>query len=209
MKRITYKELCDMLPSTTGLKIPTVKALRTSGQILMTEDVSDASIEIYTNGFYIYSGGGYSTVQGVDRCLGVRYPFSTGEVETIDDEVLFNADYTLPLLLSGEQRLYHNANKWESIHLFSYDNTSYAESTDLADVDFVETCLEQQEKLEERNRLHDAIDQLTEKQRGVVNKTFFEGKTQQMIGEEMKITQQAVAMLLKKGIGNLKKILGK
>ena len=56
---------------------------------------------------------------------------------------------------------------------------------------------------------NDAIDQLTEKQRGVVNKTFFEGKTQKAIGEEMKITQQAVAVLLKKGIANLKKILGK
>ena len=62
--------------------------------------------------------------------------------------------------------------------------------------DFESTLIENEEHAEELSKLHAAIEQLSERDRQVIQLYYFEGKTQQEIAAMFGISQQALQKLL-------------
>ena len=70
--------------------------------------------------------------------------------------------------------------------------------------DFVTALIENEAHSEEVSKLHAAIEQLSERDRRVVQLYYFEGKTQQEIATIFGISQQALQKLLVRISGRLK-----
>lgn len=73
--------------------------------------------------------------------------------------------------------------------------------------DFVAALIENEEYSEELSKLHAAIEQLSERDRRVVQLYYFEGKTQQEIAAIFEVTRQAVQKQLVKILARLKNFL--
>ncbi len=70
--------------------------------------------------------------------------------------------------------------------------------------DFESALIENEEHAEELSKLHAAIEQLSERDRRIVQLYYFEGKTQQEIAAIFGISQQALQKLLVRISGRLK-----
>ncbi len=70
--------------------------------------------------------------------------------------------------------------------------------------DFESGLIENEEHTEEISKLHAAIEQLSERDRQIVQLYFFESKTQQEIADVLGVSQQAVQKRLDKVLGRIK-----
>lgn len=73
--------------------------------------------------------------------------------------------------------------------------------------DFMSALIESEEHSEELSRLHAAIEQLSERDRRVVQLYYFEGKTQQEIAAILGIAKSTMSELLPRILLRLKKFL--
>lgn len=85
----------------------------------------------------------------------------------------------------------------------------YAESGDtLYIMDQISDKKNKEEKWVEEISLKAAIDRLSERERGIIELRYFEGKTQMEVAEEIQISQAQVSRLEKKALRTMKNYLG-
>lgn len=131
----------------------------------------------------------------------IKYEFNDGTTSEIEvtDEV-----YTLHLQLVQEEKRNHWRETRRHISLYYLLENG---------VDFVDTAADSfaaVELRENEERIHNAIkNQLTDKQRELAQKVFFEGMTLTDIAKEKGVSQPAITQQLATVIKKLKKLLQK
>lgn len=197
MKNPSLRELRAQISTTNGKPLPTAKALRESGSMVVASASigRDGELCVYQNGFFLYKAAGRVTVGAVDRCDG--YVYDGGD--ELDATLFEDAEWTVRLMLEGEGRLEHNNEKRHG-NTFSYSGDT-VEGSDLRD-SFDLAAL-----VADRDLLERALCCLTEKQRQAVELRFVNGLTQQEIGVRLGCSQRAIAYLLEAAMRKMKKCL--
>ena len=193
MKRTSLRALREMVSATTGKPLPTVKALRESGDgIIASVPVGgDGLLTVYKSGFYIYKTDIGSTVYAVDRCAD--YAYEDGTLLDLDEE-----DWPLRLALEGEDRLERNSDAREHGRHYSYSDDA-VERNDLRDQrDFVA-------ELTDEEHLSDILSCLPQRQRDLLHMHFFQGLTHQQVAQRLGVSRQAVTKQLGAAIERLRK----
>lgn len=196
MEEFTLGELRRLVDRTAGKKIPTASALRESGiPVVAFAEVGDGALTVYKNGFFTYSVAGHTTVYAVDRCTGYAYDGGMAlEVAFFENE-----EWTLRLMLAGEDRLMYNNNVREENRHFSYSG-DVVEGQDLRDPhDFTLD-------LENRDMVERLLGVLTERQRQVVKMYFEADLTQQQIADRLGIKRRTIGDSLEAAMGKLKRL---
>lgn len=191
MKYISLRELCGLVERTIGKKLPTARTLRESGAAVVASAKvgADGELTVYQSGFYTYRAAGCTTVYAVDRCAGYAYD---GD-EALDAAFFEDKEWTLRLMLAGEDRLEHNHNVREESSHFSFSG-DVMEGRDLQDpYDFTAD-------LESRDAVEQLLAVLTERQRQVVEMYFVDGLAQQQIADCLGIRKQVVCRHLQSAI---------
>ena len=88
-----------------------------------------------------------------------------------------------------------------------YENEGYevADSTPSGE----EAYIEETEREQFHARLHKAINSLTKRQKEIVEKVFFQGKSQAEVARELSITKGTVSVTMERALASLKEILEK
>ena len=130
----------------------------------------------------------------------IKYKFADGTTSEIEvtDEI-----YSLHLQLLQEEKRNHWRETRRHISL-NYLLENGVDFTDNAADSFVAVELRENEE-----RIHNAINQLTDKQRELAQKVFFEGMTLTDIAKEKGVSQPAITQQLATVIKKLKKLLQK
>ncbi len=79
----TFGDLLNKVGSTKHIhRLPRAGGIRKSdAEVLLTEQIFDATIAVFENGFVIYSRNKHETVTAVDRCASPVYTFSASTEE--------------------------------------------------------------------------------------------------------------------------------
>ena len=198
MKHISLRELCGLVEKTAGKKLPTARALRESGipVVVRAEIGVSGELTVYQNGFYTYRVAGCTTVYAVDRCAG--YSYDSGEA--LDAAFFEDEEWTLRLMLTGEDRLMHNGNRREEKpRAFSLDEKGA--NWDRSDgIDFT-ACVA------DRDAAARLLSHLTVKQRQVAERYFIAGQTQEAIQQELGISRGAFLDRLNGAIKKLQRVV--
>ena len=182
MKNPSLRELRAQISTTNGKPLPTAKALRESGSMVVASASigRDGELCVYQNGFFLYKAAGRVTVGAVDRCDG--YVYDGGD--ELDATLFEDAEWTVRLMLEGEERLEHNNEKRHG-NAFSYSGDT-AEGSDLRD-SFDLAAL-----VADRDLLERALRCLTDQQRRAVELCFMQGLTTRKAAALLGIRQQSV-----------------
>jgi len=196
MKHISMGELCGLVERTVGKKLPTARALRESGAavVVSAKVGADGELTVYQSGFYTYRAAGCMTVYAVDRCSG--YAYDGGEA--LDAAFFEDKEWTLCLMLAGEDRIEHNGNRREEKPRgFSLDeegsNRGWGDGVDFTS------------RIEDKDMVDRMLPLLTGRQRQVVEMYFVRGLTQQQIADRLGVGQRAVSFALEAAKKKLKK----
>lgn len=197
---LTLQELkkCVTIPE-LDKKIPTAKQLRESGSVVVMEKVGeDTELCVYQNGYVLYRVCKHSTVFPLYLCGDYLY-VSGKNVICLTEQFFENEKWSLRLMLEGEDRLNRNQDEKERRW-----NTSCNVIADrwITEDDFIETVLEH---LTEQEMIDEFSLFLTDRQKVIVWKYFFEKKTQRQISEELGVSKSAVSIILSKAIQRIRK----
>jgi len=218
-ENMTYGELRKILPTTGRCRPPSAKSLMETGLVLFTEEVYDARITVYANGFYRFRDGGRETVFAVDRCRGIEADVFNGDgrktVLTISDEDCDRMAWYWPLWIMGSRRLDRNQENREEnrVEIHLDPNTEEWENC-LRVEDFTEQLFAEEDEDEDEptvwERVNEALQYCTERQRTVVELYFSrrdmtERKVAELLTKQEgeSISQQAVHQLLTRALNRM------
>lgn len=208
---MTLRQLRAILPSTQGQPIPTKEWLRANAKgeavFFSTRLAYGGLLIIFKNGFYYYKSLGMSTVLRVDG-------FSKVYVETDDDghyekrgeETYIDKPFLDGLGLNALWQLKRNQEKRRvRAREDATDSEILNQQRDQAVPDILDQIVEKETRREERQRLTQSWNTLTDQQKKVVWLFNVEGKSQKEIAMNLGISQPRVAVVIKQGLENLKK----
>lgn len=199
----SFRQLKFITGKTRGMKLPTAQALRSGGgAILFTHELSDATLTVYANGFYLYECSGKETVFAVDRIKQLVYEYQNNERRMIPESDFANGPCLIPLLAFADSRLASNLERYELYwQAFSLDDCNdgqlqgdtlpSAEGTVLYEDDL--------------SRIRKNLTNLSDHQREIVRMYFFDRLSQKQIAARLHTTQQAISQTLAVAIKRLKK----
>lgn len=107
-KKYTLREIKSMVSRTTNIALPTAKALRESGEPLVSCRIEASRISVYKNGFALYETNVGVTVFRVEDCGSYVYHSVESDDQFIPEESFSDEEWTLRFILEGEDRLWHN-----------------------------------------------------------------------------------------------------
>ena len=133
MNNMTFRDLCNLVPTWKDKKLPTKKSLLSRGkeEILLEEIIHpDTKITVYTDGLILYYRGKYATVFSVDQCIGMPCNQIDSTFHDMDflslkpDEYMdLPSGWKWPIIVMCERRLDANQEMREMNHSsFSLDN---------------------------------------------------------------------------------------
>ena len=192
MRNLSLRELRMQLTSTKGQPLPSAKALRECGDMVVASARfgRDSELCVYRNGFFLYKALGRTTVGAVDRCDGMV------SGHALDASLLEDEDWTIRLMLEGEERLEHNNDKRHG-STFSY-------SCDCVEREDMRDSFDLEEMVTQQDLLARALACLTDKQRQAVELVYFQGMSQTQAQETLHIAR---GILLARLDGARKKIV--
>ncbi|MBO5621189.1 MAG: hypothetical protein J5959_06120, partial [Butyrivibrio sp.] len=138
---MTLKELCAMVKSEKENRNFGKKHLFERNDKVIAEKKSTmgkgtikVNLMVFESGYVLYEEDDKSTIFHLDDICGKQVKYDTVEsgflseaARTIPDEVYISADWSVRLMLEGNDRLMHNRASWESDHIeFSYSGISEA-----------------------------------------------------------------------------------
>ena len=205
---ITLRELQGMVGKAgPRMKLPTAKGLMTSGVPVVVKEVfsNDCEIEVYANGYVLYTMSGYRTVFALHGCN--EYEYETVDEEqkppVVESDCFLDERWYLRLILEGEDRLEHNHNNRIGSKQISYS----AIAEDWSEMGTKTDVLDEIIKAENPNDGIKKITSLmTEKQNTVMGKLYVDGMEQSQVAEEFHITQQAVSDMVRKAKKRVQKV---
>lgn len=155
----TFGELLNKVGRTDHIyRFPRANRIRKSNaEVMITEQIFDATISVFENGFVIYSCNKHETVTAVDRCASPVYAFSASTEEakegvgvagckcriirkkngaillsTIPEETFMQYPWYVPIVIACEARLDNNMESRERYHIkFHFNDDNYAGEFDL------------------------------------------------------------------------------
>ena len=169
-----------------GAGTPTARYMKDCGTVLLCRQMGDgAKLTVYREGYAAYEAGKHATVFPVDRCGDYDYGMPDGE-SRIRGEYFDSLAWYIRLFLEGEDRLCRNRESYEREKNVSYSMVS-EEWSALEDLE--EPVLE---RLIREEAAEDLLGLLTERQRLIIRRLYFQKKTQKEISEEFGITPATV-----------------
>lgn len=197
---LTLQELKkEVVISEFDEKILTAKQLRESVQIIAIEKLGkDTEICVYQNGYVYYRVGRHSTVFPLYLCGDYLY-MSGKNVICLSEQFFENKKWSLRLMLEGEDRLNRNQDEKERRWNVSCDVIS---DKWIVEADLIESILD---RLENQEMIGELFQLLTDRQKSIVWKYFFQEETQKQISEELGISNSAVSRILSRAVRRIRK----
>ncbi len=209
---MTFTELKAQIVGTKVVKLPSYKKISQSGKpVLLRHTTENSELTVYNDGlasyYQIQDGRKFNTVFAINQMKWL-YRF----VDTQKPKIIPESEYDFMeaidvLTLYAEDRLSHNSDSraeyWTEFHP---DNDGTDFSHELTVPDFTDDLFDIPEQALTTQRLHDAISQLTDKQRQVIAMTYFHDMTQQAIADKLGISRNSVEDRLHGALKKLKKI---
>ena len=120
--KTTLRELMNMVPDMTNSELPTPRTLRENAALLIQVDFSDGALEVYDNGFFIYTAKQRRTVVRVHDCIGdYYYEYADGSRDDFSEDHWMEAPFSAKLLIEGERHLDMNFDRRVRKYLSYYD----------------------------------------------------------------------------------------
>lgn len=196
---ITLRELKkEVKVAEVKKRVPGAVALKESGiKIVVAKTVGSVEILVYENGFVVYTTGNRTTVFPLHECNEYAYDFCTGK-QAFQQEDFENQEWYVRLFLEGEDRIERTTGEFVQKKTISYSAVAEDWSV-LAEEDGM------LDDMISREEIFEILELMTEAQRRVVKKKYFEEMNEKDIAEELGISQQAVSDALKKAIKRVHK----
>ena len=198
---LTLKELKKIVKvADVEKRIPSVKSLKEHKVVVKEMINADTTISVYDHGYVLYTAGNQSTVFPLHSCDDYEYVSVTGDNKELNKEFFDNENWYIRLLMEAEDRMAYSQSKISTNHgVFSNsDVTDDAEIMRGSSKDFVDDVID-------REILHALINELTERQKMVLNLVYFEEMRQQDVADYLGIKQQSVNDLLNRALKTMKK----
>ena len=202
----SFRQLKGVVGSTAGKKLPSVKALKESGAgIVFVFEHGDITLTVYSNGFFIYECFGKEVVSAVDRCQQIVYQYQDNEIRKIEETEFRDGPCLIPLLLSGDDRVAHNLENYE----WYWHEFSLSEHLENWCEEATTECLEDrffsnEQRIKQHEELDDALDNLTKRQRQVVQLYFIEEMTFVQIAKHLNLSYSTVYETLRSAMERLR-----
>ena len=199
--------LREMLPSTEGVNTPSEVWIREhADEILCSADFEGAVLHVYRNGFYTYTKDRHTSILRVDGFHRLRYDFQDGTGNIVEEAEYIESPYFIGLLINGENQYECNEGKRNNYRHEFYIDGDGEDWNDGCSVPSAEDkVMEREDAREEHERLRQAMDKLTDRQREIVNLYYFQKLTQEEIAKRLGIRQQSVLDVLNAAIKRLQK----
>ena len=198
---LTLKELKKIVKvADMEKRIPSVKSLKEHKVVVKEMINADTTISVYDHGYVLYTAGNQSTVFPLHSCDDYEYVSVTGDNKEFNKEFFDNENWYIRLLMEAEDRMAYSQSKISTNHgVFSNsDVTDDAEIMRGSSKDFVDDVID-------REILNALIQELTERQKTVLNLVYFEEMRQQDVADYLGIKQQSVNDLLNRALKTMKK----
>ena len=198
---LTLKELKKIVKvADVEKRIPSVKSLKEHKVVVKEMINADTTISVYDHGYVLYTAGNQSTVFPLHSCDDYEYVSVTGDNKEFNKEFFDNENWYIRLLMEAEDRMAYSQSKISTNHgVFSNsDVTDDAEIMRGSSKDFVDDVID-------REILNALIEELTERQKTVLNLVYFEEMRQQDVADYLGIKQQSVNDLLNRALKTMKK----
>ena len=198
---LTLKELKKIVKvADMEKRIPSVKSLKEHKVVVKEMINADTTISVYDHGYVLYTAGNQSTVFPLHSCDDYEYVSVTGDNKEFNKEFFDNENWYIRLLIEAEDRMAYSQSKISTNHgVFSNsDVTDDAEIMRGSSKDFVDDVID-------REILNALIQELTERQKTVLNLVYFEEMRQQDVADYLGIKQQSVNDLLNRALKTMKK----
>ena len=179
-------------------KVPSARYLRENDVAVVKHRLIDgAEIIAYQTGYVFYCAGDYGTVFPLFTCRD--YVYEAGRKITVVKEDFFdNQPWYVRLILEGEDRLCRNREVREHNNCISYSCIS-EEWCELADKG---QCL--LERIIAEETVRELMDLLTERQRQMLQRIYFQQKTQKEVSHELGITVPAVSKCISQAMQKMR-----
>ena len=206
----TYGELRDLLPNTGKRKVPGIMKLREAATVVLCAKTESGLLEVYDNGFYTYTENGYTTVYAVDRCAILKWYSCTGETFSSKDTDLSDLPWTMPLEISGSNRLEHNSDsRLETKCELYLDAPASENSIQFSVLPEHERSASLEDELHfrmaQKSLLSESFANLTPDQKELIRVVFMENHTQEEAATILGINQSNVS----RRIATIKRLLQK
>ena len=174
-------------------KVPSAKYLRENEVAVAKQRLMDcAEIIAYQTGYVLYCVGDYATVFPLFTCRDYVYE-AERKIAVVEENFFDDQPWYVRLILEGEDRLWRNRETREHNNCVSYSCIS-EEWCELADKG---QCL--LEKIIAEETVRELMDLLTERQRQMIQRIYFQQKTQKEVSHELGITVPAVSKCISQG----------
>ena len=204
---LSLHALRAMLPSTEGVNTPSEIWIReNASEILCSADFEGTTLNVYRNGFYTYTKDRHTSILRVDGFHQLRYSFQDGTGSVVEEAEYIDSPYFIGLLINGENQWERNAERRNGYHHGIYldnDDSDWCEESSVPSAE--DEVMECEDEREEHERLRQAMDKLTDRQREIVNLYYFQKMTQEEIATRLGIRQQSVLDVLNAAIKRLQK----
>jgi len=214
--KMTLRQLRTLLPSTKGVTAPSENWFRENpSEIFCSEQVGNAVLTIYHNGFCTYSKRNRACIFRVDGFNGIQYDRDKlfTDIEDIPEEKILDKPFLGTLAYIGDMQWDDNADRREGDKrklLIDGDEEQWRGLSEFTSPS-VEEELDVQEELEKQaetiEKLCKLIDDLSETQRNIIVSKFIKNMNQKEIAKSLHITQSSVSVTLNRALANLKNSL--
>lgn len=202
-KKYTLREIKAMVSLTTNIALPTAKALRESGEPLVSCQIEACRISVYKSGFALYETGTGVTVFRAEDCGAYVYHSVEDEDQIMPEEAFSDEEWTVRFILEGEDRLWHNQ---QVLHNDKHGTRlELDEDREEAFIDHEQSLDNTIEKMVSREQCRRLLSCLTDRQREIVEAYYIFEMTQEEIAERLHIAQPVVVRTLKAAIKKMQK----
>jgi len=213
-KILTLRQLRTLLPSTKGVPTPSKNWFRDNpSEIFCSEQVGNALLTIYHNGFCTYSKRNRFCIFRVDGFNGIEYDRDKlfTDTEDIPEEMILDKPFLGTLAYIGDMQWDSNEDRREENKrklLIDGDEEQWRGLKEFSEPCFLEELEEKEHEFKEYEQLYAAIKNLTERQKQVMFLYFYKHFTQKRIASELHISRTTVEEHIAAGIESLKKKIG-
>ena len=197
----TLRELMNLVPDATNIEVPTPRALRDHAVLLIRVDFTDGAMEVYDNGFFIYSAKQrYAVVRVHDCASGYYYEYADGEKEDFSEDFWLDAPFSTRLAIEGERHLDMNFDRRVRKYMNSYDAFDFDPAVLMHSDHNIDGYADKTE-------LNNAILSLTPNQQEIIDLVFVQGYSQTDVARMKGCSKPSVTESLERARKRLKKIL--
>lgn len=202
-KKYTLREIKAMVSHTTNIALPTAKALRESGEPLVSCIINTSRVSVYSSGFALYETDMGVTVFRVEDCGAYVYHSVEEEEQFMSEETFSDEEWTVRFILEGEDRLWRNQ---QLVHNNKHGTKlELNEEREEAFIDHEQSLDNTIEKIVSQDKCRRLLSCLTDKQRRIVEAYYIFDLTQQEIADQLHISHQVVDRTLKAAIRKMQK----